>query len=189
MQITILLKRVEERTQWTTFNKEWEEWYFVTNARYIVAYQANMYKILKLKCHFSPNYEAYYAVLITRANSAKPLLMNHVTVEVAELAQFHPSNRFAPQSSISCYSALILDITNAPHSSSVRWLRAGLVLKATVGLTRRNSYVNGHKIEDNISKAEIRTLESRRNIHSRHFGTSKHPKYNCSGKNLLARQL
>jgi hypothetical protein len=58
---------------------------------------ANMYKIFKLKCHFSPKYEAYYTVLITRANNAKLLLMNHVTSEVAKLAEFHPSNRFALQ--------------------------------------------------------------------------------------------
>jgi hypothetical protein len=56
-----------------------------------------MYRIFKLKCHFSPKYEAYYTVLITRANNAKLLLMNHVTSEVAKLAEFHPSNRFAPQ--------------------------------------------------------------------------------------------
>lgn len=74
-----------------TLNKEWEERYFVTNVRYIVAYQvsgkaANTYKILKLKCHFTPNYEAHYTVLTTMENNAKLLSMSHVTIEVAKLA-------------------------------------------------------------------------------------------------------
>jgi hypothetical protein len=127
---------------------------------------ANIYKIFKLKCHFSSKYEVYYTVLITRADNAKLLLINRVTREVAKLAEFHPSNRFAPQKVRILPQCLDPGHTDVPHRSSVRGLSTDIVLKATVELTRRNSYIDGHKIEDNISKVEIRTLENRRNIYN-----------------------
>jgi hypothetical protein len=110
-------------------------------------------------------------------------LMNHVTSEVAKLADVTWATGLHHRKSVSCCSALILDITDAPYRSSVRCLPTDVALKATVGLTRRNAYVYGHEIEGSISTAE--TLENRHNIYSWRSATSKQPKCNCSGNNLL----